>query len=491
MLWRLCEAEGAYRLHLAGSCEIELDLPAGRALLRPEPDTPLEGAVQDFLGSGLALAGALRGRVVLHASAVATGEGAVAFAGNSGAGKSTLAGWLAARGAELVAEDLLVLEPGEDGFVALPGSSALKLDRSGPLEAVGADPVPRSPHKGWTRAAAAAEPVPLRALFLLERDADGPALEPVRGGASFAALMGARDGGWAHAARDAGRIAPGDPGRAGDAPGGRGGRDAAALPVRHRGSGGSRAGRRGAARQRGGRAVIELTDVRREFPAERGLGGIGRRTGPALHALTGVTLRVDEGERVGIAGPNGSGKSSLLRIAAGLLAPTGGSGRVAGVDVGSGPQGAGAPWRRWSPARSAASTGGSRAATTSSSGARCAGSHPAVAAERARELLDRVGLAHAGERRVQTYSSGMRQRLAMARALMGRPRALLCDELTRALDEEGSERLWSLVGEEVEGGAALLATATRLDDLAGRCDRILFLDGGRLVDEPSPEVVAA
>ena len=108
------------------------------------------------------------------------------------------------------------------------------------------------------------------------------------------------------------------------------------------------------------------------------------------------------------------------------------------------------------------------------------GMRPAEAGERARELLDHVGLAEAGERRVQTYSSGMRQRLAMARALMGRPRVLLCDELTRALDEEGSERLWSLASEEVERGAALLATATRLDDLAGRCDRILFLDGGPL-----------
>ena len=116
---------------------------------------------------------------------------------------------------------------------------------------------------------------------------------------------------------------------------------------------------------------------------------------------------------------------------------------------------------------------------------------PAEASERARELLEHVGLGDAGERRVQTYSSGMRQRLAMARALLGRPRVLLCDELTRALDEEGSERLWSLATEEVERGAALLASATRLDDLAGRCDRILFLDGGRLTPEPSAEVVAA
>ena len=88
-----------------------------------------------------------------------------------------------------MAEDLLVLEPAEDGFAALPGSSALKLDRSGSLEGAGADPVPRSPHKGWAQAAAAAEAVPLRALFLLERDAAGPGLEPVRGSAAFAALL--------------------------------------------------------------------------------------------------------------------------------------------------------------------------------------------------------------------------------------------------------------------------------------------------------------
>jgi hypothetical protein len=189
-LWSLHERDGAYLLRLDGSSEIELDLPRGRAVLRPEDGVPLEGAVQDFLGSGLALAGALRGRVVLHASAVATEDGAVAFVGNSGAGKSTVAGWLASRGAELAAEDLLVLEPGDGRFDVLPGSSALKLDRSGPLDGAGDEPVPRSPHKGWARAAAAAEPVPLRALFLLERDADGPPVEPVRGSAAFAALMG-------------------------------------------------------------------------------------------------------------------------------------------------------------------------------------------------------------------------------------------------------------------------------------------------------------
>jgi len=190
LLWALSERGGAYLLHLGGSCEIELDLSRGRATLRPEPELSLEAAVQDFLGSGLALAGALRGRVVLHASAVATEAGAVAFVGRSGAGKSTVAGWLAARDAELVAEDLLVLEPSDEGFAALPGSTALKLDRSGVLEGAGADPVPRSPHKGWARAAAAAEAVPLRALFLLERDSGAPGVEPVRGSAAFAALLG-------------------------------------------------------------------------------------------------------------------------------------------------------------------------------------------------------------------------------------------------------------------------------------------------------------
>jgi ABC-2 type transport system ATP-binding protein len=236
--------------------------------------------------------------------------------------------------------------------------------------------------------------------------------------------------------------------------------------------------------------VIELVEVRREFASERALGGLGRRTGPPLQALRGVTLRVEAGERVGIAGANGSGKSSLLRIAAGLLAPSGGTGRVAGVDVSAGPHAL---------ARVASLVAGEeRSFYWRVSGRHnlelwgaLRGLRPAEAAERARELLEHVGLGGAGERRVQTYSSGMRQRLAMARGLLGRPRVLLCDELTRALDEEGSERLWSLANEEVERGGALLCTGTRLDDLEGRCDRILFLDGGRLVDEPSPEVVHA
>lgn len=235
--------------------------------------------------------------------------------------------------------------------------------------------------------------------------------------------------------------------------------------------------------------MIELSELRREFAAERSLGGLGRRRGAPLVALDGVTLRVAAGERVGIAGANGSGKSSLLRIAAGLLAPSGGTGSLGGVNVNDGPR----PLARVA----ALVTGEERSFYWRVSGrhnlefwASLRGLAPADGSARARELLDRVGLGQAADRRVQTYSSGMRQRLAMARALLGRPRVLLCDELTRALDKEGSRRLWSLADQEVEEGAALLATATRLEDLEDRCDRIVFLEAGRLVSEPSPEVVA-
>jgi ABC-type multidrug transport system ATPase subunit len=203
-----------------------------------------------------------------------------------------------------------------------------------------------------------------------------------------------------------------------------------------------------------------------------------------------VSLSVAGGERVGVAGANGSGKSSLLRIAAGLLTPTAGGGSVGGVELSEGPH---------ELAKVAALVAGEERSFYWRVSARhnlelwgaLRGMSPAEARERALELLEHVGLGDAGERRVQTYSSGMRQRLAMARALLGHPRVLLCDELTRALDEEGTERLWALATQESEGGAALLTTATRLDDLEGRCDRILFLDGGRLVDEPSAEVVHA
>ncbi|MDQ3648509.1 MAG: lasso peptide biosynthesis B2 protein [Actinomycetota bacterium] len=188
-LWQLCERGGAYLLSLAGSCEIELDLGSERVLLRSAPGAALEQAIQDFLGSGLALLGALRGRVVLHASAVALEKAAVGFVGRSGAGKSTLAGWLAGRGDALVAEDLLVLEPRDGGFVALPGASALKLDPAGPLAVADHHPVPKSPRKGWARATGASEALPLRALFLLERDGGGLELEAVRGGAVVAALL--------------------------------------------------------------------------------------------------------------------------------------------------------------------------------------------------------------------------------------------------------------------------------------------------------------
>ena len=116
---------------------------------------------------------------------------------------------------------------------------------------------------------------------------------------------------------------------------------------------------------------------------------------------------------------------------------------------------------------------------------------PAEARTASDRVLARVGLADVADRPVMGFSSGMRQRLAMARILLRSPRVLLIDELVRALDESGTEQVWGIVGEEAARGTSVLVTATRLADLEGRVGTVAHLERGRLVDAVPDAVVAA
>jgi ABC-type multidrug transport system ATPase subunit len=225
--------------------------------------------------------------------------------------------------------------------------------------------------------------------------------------------------------------------------------------------------------------VIEAAGLTRRFAQARSLGGFGPPRAAALSVLKGISLEVPGGGIVGIVGANGSGKSTLLRVLAGLVTPDSGTARVAGRD----------PVKdRVGVARVAALLTGEERAFYLRLTARhnlelfaaLSDVPPGAATARADEVLERVGLGYAADRRVAAYSSGMRQRLGMARALLRRPEALLLDELTRALDDEGTETLWGIVAEEAARGASVLATATRAPDLEGRCDRVLALEGGVL-----------
>jgi ABC-2 type transport system ATP-binding protein len=202
------------------------------------------------------------------------------------------------------------------------------------------------------------------------------------------------------------------------------------------------------------------------------------------HALRGVDLVVGEGELVGLLGPNGAGKSTLVKIACGLVRPTSGTARVCGAPAGS------AAARRalgylaelfrfpgWASAdellalhqRLSRSAGG--------------------AAERA-ELLELLGLTEARDRRIETMSKGMQQRLGIAQALVGRPPLLLLDEPTSALDPAGRRTVRGLLVELRRRGVAVLLNTHLLSEVEQVCDRVAIIDRGLVVAAGRPDELA-
>ncbi len=220
-------------------------------------------------------------------------------------------------------------------------------------------------------------------------------------------------------------------------------------------------------------AFIEVTGLHKSYPV-----GAGR-----LHVLRGVDLTVESGEMVAIVGVSGVGKSTLLHLVGGLDRPDEGTIRVGEVDL-----------LRLGDADLVAYRnrhigfvfqfhhllpefdGLENAAMP----LRIARVGTAEARARASALLDRVGVGDRLSHRPATLSGGEQQRVAVARALVTRPSVLLADEPTGNLDEATAERLHELLREihREQGLTSLIATHnTRL---AGACDRVLRLEGGRL-----------
>ena len=213
----------------------------------------------------------------------------------------------------------------------------------------------------------------------------------------------------------------------------------------------------------------------------------GRLFRDPVRALEDVTFDVAPGEVVCMMGPNGAGKSTLARILGGLLLPTSGRATIAGHDAA-----AGAPALR----RSVSFVvGDERSFHYGVSGrenlryfAALHGLDVATGRRRADELLDRVGLAAAADRRYREYSRGMRQRLAVARGLLGEPEVLLLDEPTLGLDPVGARDLRAFLRDETIRAAGRTALVCSNDPAEARAlaDRVLFLQNGRLIREVAP-----
>ncbi|GGS01230.1 ABC transporter ATP-binding protein [Streptomyces nojiriensis] len=191
--------------------------------------------------------------------------------------------------------------------------------------------------------------------------------------------------------------------------------------------------------------------------------------------LEGVHLSLEAGEIVGLLGLNGAGKTTLMRVITGLSTPDSGEVRLFGEALPMRPRqldrlGAAldAPaFHRWSSGRAMLRT------LLDTAGLPDGG--------RIARTLDRVGLTGAADRRLGTYSQGMRQRLAIAAALLKQPDLLILDEPTNGLDPEGLRMVRRIVAEEAARGAAVLVSSHQLDEIQRICDRVIMLAQGRVV----------
>jgi ABC-2 type transport system ATP-binding protein len=194
--------------------------------------------------------------------------------------------------------------------------------------------------------------------------------------------------------------------------------------------------------------------------------GLGRRFG-SHDVIKSLTLNVEAGERVALRGPNGSGKTTVLRCVAGTLAPTRGNISVAGYPAGS------------VDARGliGASLSQERSFYLRLSGhanllcfARLRLANEAEAVEQVAALEQELAIEDFASRRADTYSAGMLQQLAFARALLGDPALLLLDEPTRSLDDKAVERFWRAL--DRRPNAAIVVATHNRDDLGHCGDRI-------------------
>jgi ABC-2 type transport system ATP-binding protein len=227
----------------------------------------------------------------------------------------------------------------------------------------------------------------------------------------------------------------------------------------------------------GRKGGIEVENLVREF-----------RKGP--RAVDGISLRVEPGEVYGFLGPNGAGKSTTVLMLTTLLPPTSGTARVAGYDiVEEGPQ-----------VRASIGAALQEAALdqflTGRDHLRLQGAlHSLSRTERKKrsaELLERVGLSDAADRKVRGYSGGMKRRLDLALALVHRPSILFLDEPTTGLDPQSRSALWAEVGRLArEDGVTVFLTTQYLEEADVLADRVGIIDRGRIVAEDTPEALKA
>jgi len=208
------------------------------------------------------------------------------------------------------------------------------------------------------------------------------------------------------------------------------------------------------------------------------LDAVEKRYGE-LRALSEVSLRLEPG-RIGLLGPNGAGKSTLLKTLLGLLTPEHGSVSVLGRDVASDPLGVRAHIG-YMPEGDAVLPGLTALDFTQLAAELC-GLPRHEATGRAHQVLHYVGLGEARYRKLASFSTGMRQRVRLAQALVGDPKLLLLDEPTSGLDPRGRDEMLELIHDIPERtGASVILSTHILPDVEKTCDQVVVVASGRVL----------
>jgi ABC-2 type transport system ATP-binding protein len=208
------------------------------------------------------------------------------------------------------------------------------------------------------------------------------------------------------------------------------------------------------------------------------------RTG-TVEAVRGVDLEVTQGEIVGFLGPNGAGKTTTLRVLTTLLAPSAGAATVAGHDLLRDP----VEVRRaiGYVAQGGSTEAESRVGEELVDHARLYGIDRSDAWLRAQMLLSQLDLEGTWERQIKTLSGGQKRRVEIALGLINSPPLLFLDEPTSGLDPQARANLWEHIERLRAAGATVFLTTHYLEEADALCDRIMIIDGGRIVAQGTPE----
>ena len=213
-----------------------------------------------------------------------------------------------------------------------------------------------------------------------------------------------------------------------------------------------------------------------ESPPALALDELTKRFG-RFPAVDHLSLQVEPGHMAGFLGPNGAGKSTTLYMIPRLVRPTHGSIRIFGVDI----------WQDYKKAiRSVGITVESPSFYEYLSGRKnlelAARLLDNVSPRDIDDILERIGLAERQHDRVRVYSTGMKQRLGIGRALLGRPRLLILDEPTNGMDPEGTQEVLSFLREKVrQDGLTIFVSSHLMSEIEEFCDTVFVINRGRLV----------